>query len=361
MKKHIQTPWIEKYRPKTINELVADENTLHKIKKIINEKDMPNIIITGNPGIGKTTTILCIARGLFGNNMEQGVLELNASDDRGSKVVQDKMIIFCKKKLHLNKKIIENKENKNNGCKDGNKDSDNDSDDDKQDNEECEEKQFADHKIIILDEADNMTSKAQRLINNLMEKYHKTTRFAFTCNKSSDILEAIQSRCIILRYYRLSNDQVVKRLEEICALENITYDKEALYTIASNAQGDMRHAINSLQLTYNGFVNVTIDNVNKICDRPQPYTIKKIFESIYKKDHREALKLLMNLKEKGYSGSDITLSMINTLKLANYIEFDEKTKIMFMDKISRAAYIISKGIDTDLQLIGCVCSLLELN
>ena len=110
---------------------------------------MPNIIITGIPGIGKTTTILCIAKNLIRKYFEEGVLELNASDVRGVKTVQETIEYFCKKKLQI-------------------------------------DENFANHKIVLLDEADNMTKKAQQSINNLMEQYQDTTRFAFTCNNSSD-------------------------------------------------------------------------------------------------------------------------------------------------------------------------------
>ena len=187
-------PWIEKYRPKHIDDLLLEENTLVKIKKFIKDKDMPNLIIPGTPGIGKTTTIKCIARELYGPNIEEAVLELNASDDRGIKTVIDIITNFCTKKMDLNDNL--------------------------------KEKKYAEHKIIFLDEADNMTETAQLLINNLMDKYHETTRFAFTCNTSSDILEGIQSRCIIMRFFRLRKDFIEERLKYICEKENVKYIKK---------------------------------------------------------------------------------------------------------------------------------------
>lgn len=318
-------PWIEKHRPKSIDDIVLDKNTHKKIKNIIEEKDMPNIIITGVPGIGKTTTIQCLARGIFGKNVNQAILELNASDDRGIKAVQDTIITFCKKKIEL-----------------GNKKS----------------KTYANHKIIILDEADNMTGKAQRLINNLMEKYHKTTRFAFTCNNSSDIIEAIQSRCIIFRYYRLGQQQVIERLQHICEIENVPYEKDALEELAIFSQGDMRHAINNLQLTYNGLAKITIDNVYQMCDKPQTFIIKKLFMACVAKDARAAFKILLDLKANGYSGSDIMLSMSGTLKLTDFKFLSEADKIKLLGKVCRASYIISRGIDTNLQLASCIASII---
>ena len=190
----LNTPWIEKYRPTKVEDLVLDNGTLNKIRKIVLDKTMPNIIITGVPGIGKTTTILCIAKNLLGKYFKEGVLELNASDERGVKTVQESIEYFCKKKLDI-------------------------------------DDEFSKHKIILLDEADNMTRKAQQAINNLMEQYHETTRFAFTCNNSSEIIEAIQSRCIIFRYCRLNHEQITNRLKTICALEKVEYTEDGLRKI----------------------------------------------------------------------------------------------------------------------------------
>jgi len=131
-KNTLNTPWIEKYRPVTIEDLVLDEGMFNKIAKILDDKDMPNMIITGVPGVGKTTTISCIAKNLLGKFYGEAVLELNASDDRGIKTVQESIEHFCKKKIYFDDTI-------------------------------------AQHKIVILDEADNMTIKAQQSIKNLMK------------------------------------------------------------------------------------------------------------------------------------------------------------------------------------------------
>jgi len=315
--------WIEKYRPKTIDDLVIDDSTLNKIKRIIHDKDMPNIIITGVPGIGKTTTILCIAQYLLGKYFNQNVLELNASDDRGIKSVQDTIIYFCKKKLDIYDK----------------------------------DKKYASHKIVLLDEADNITNRAQQLINTLMENYKKTTRFAFTCNNSSDIIEAIQSRCIIFRYKRLSNDQIRNKLEYICKKENINYENKGIDAIIITSQGDMRQAINNLQLVYNGYKEVTDKNVFKLCDKPHPIIIKNIFIACNKKLMKDALLYLYELINDGYSSADITMSMINYLKLIKFEEINEDIKIKFLNEICKASLIINRGIDTPLQLTGLISKL----
>lgn len=320
-KSTLNKPWIEKYRPTNVEELVLEPGTLNKIKKIIDDKNMPNIIITGLPGIGKTTTILCIAKNLLGKYFNQGVLELNASDDRGVKTVQESIEYFCKKKLVL--------------------DGDN----------------YAKHKIVLLDEADNMTIKAQQAINNLIKQYQNTTRFAFTCNESSDIIEAIQSRCIILRYARLDNKHIAERLKKICHEEKIKYTDEGIDAIVLTAQGDLRKAINNIQLTFNGYCKIIPENVHKLCDTPHPFTLQNIFEACYKKDIKTALSLLNELRGKGYSSSDISFSMINILKNFKFETFDEATKIKYMDEISRTCLVISKGLNTSLQLTGAISHL----
>lgn len=320
-------PWIEKYRPKTVDDIVLDSMTLKKVHKILNDKHMPNLIITGLPGVGKTTTIKCIARSLYGKHMNDAVLELNASDDRGIKSVQEPIMNFCKKQLCLN---------------------DPDSVDIK----------YAQHKIIILDEADNITPKAQALINNLMEKYHTTTRFAFTCNDSEDIIESIQSRCTIMKYSRLTKEQIVDRLKTICSCENVTYEKNSLETIASISLGDIRAAINNLQLIYNTCDEIPLDQVYAICDKPQPTIINNIFDACYKKDFKKAVQFAFELKNKGFNESDIILNMIQIIRNEK-TNIDELTKIKFLDKICLSAYIISKGLDTPLQLTSCISSMIS--
>jgi replication factor C subunit 2/4 len=248
------------------------------------------------------------------------VLELNASDDRGIKTVQESIEYFCKKKINI---------------EDG----------------------YSKHKIILLDEADHLTKKAQQSINNLMEQYHETTRFAFTCNNSPQIIEAIQSRCTIFRYSRLTNEQMNTRLQKICDIEKVPHNEAGLNAIVTTAQGDLRQAINNLQLTYNGYINVIPENVYKLCDKPHPLIITNIIIACSKKDMKTALKYLNELRDKGYSSSDISASMVNTIKNINKNIIDEDTKIKYMDEISRACLIISMGMNTPLQLTGCIAAL----
>ena len=133
------------------------------------------------------------------------------------------------------------------------------------------------HKIIILDEADSITSKAQNLLNNIIEAYVKNKRFVFICNDSSKITESIQSRCMIIRFPRLDNISIRQRIE-LYVKENINYDNEGLEAINFAANGDIRQAINNLESVYNTYEEITKESVFKICDKPKPHIIKGIFD-----------------------------------------------------------------------------------
>ena len=329
MSRYDYTPWIEKYRPNNLDDIILDDNTYKKIRKIIEDKEMTNIILPGVPGVGKTTSIKCVARALYGKYADEAVLELNASDDRGIKAVQEKIVNFCKKRMDLNDR----------------------------DNNNGNEKKYSDHKLIFLDEADNMTNKAQRLINNLMEKYNKTTRFAFTCNSSSDIIEGIQSRCIILRFYRLKKEQVIMRLEKICQIENVNINKKGLEVLADISDGDLRAAINNLQLVHRTKSDPKIEDIYIICSKPQPTIIKNIVVDCINKDFIGAKNKIFILKKDGYSESDIILGMIQLLKVDTSIK--ENIRIDYLDKVCYFAYIISKGLATDIQLVSCLTSLIS--
>jgi replication factor C subunit 2/4 len=321
-------PWIEKYRPVKIEDVIADENILIEMNNIIKNKNIPNMIFTGTPGIGKTTTILCIAHKLYGKYMKDAVLELNASDDRGIKTINNGIVgDFCNHKLSY-------------------------ADDDKN--------KYAQHKLIILDESDNMTEKVLPLISNLMDVYHKTTRFVFTCNTSSKIIESIQSRCKIIRFMRLNLDMLTNRLERILIIENqnkiknkIKYDKESLKEIATLSGGDMRYSINLLQLISDRFGNITLKNISILCDYPSYEIIAKIFNLIKNKNIKDALIESYKLKETGYSVNDIFTTMFQFLKSSNEL-IDEEYKMNILYILSNYLYNISKFTDTDINLTAFV-------
>jgi replication factor C subunit 2/4 len=315
------TLWIEKYRPVKFDDVIADKNIIKEINLIIKNKDIPNMIFTGTPGIGKTTTILCIAKQLYGKYFKDTVLELNASDDRGIKTINSGAIgNFCSFKLPYTD------EDKNKYCK---------------------------HKLIILDESDNMTEKVLPIISMLMDTHYKTTRFVFTCNSSSKIIESIQTRCKIIRFTRLSIEMVSDRLERILKLENVKYDKKILNEIALISDGDMRYGINFLQLLVDRFGLVNKDNFNKIYENPSNDILYNILNLISKSNIKSALIDIHKLKNSGFSVYDIFTGYFNYFKSINNT-INEDLKIQLMIILSGYLFTTSKYNDTDINLTNFI-------
>lgn len=179
-----QVPWIEKYRPRKLEDVVGNEETLVRLQAIAKDGNLPNLILCGPPGTGKTTSVHALAHELLGDSYKDGVLELNASDARGIDVVRNRIKSFAMNKVTLPK---------------------------------------GRQKIIILDEADSMTTAAQQALRRTMEIYSNTTRFCLACNISTKIIEAIQSRAAILRYSRLSHEQILVNLLKVCEAEEVPY------------------------------------------------------------------------------------------------------------------------------------------
>ena len=314
-KKYI--PFIEKYRPKDFNDLILPLPMQYKIANIIETKILPNIIITGSPGTGKTSTILCLARKVLGNDYKDMLLELNASNNRTLDFINTTVAYFCKKKLSSNT--------------------------DKQ-------------KLIIFDEADNITKKAQNLLANLMEEHAYNTSFAFTCNESGKIIESIQSRCIILRYVPMTSENIKKRLTMICQKENISYDDEGLSAINFISQGDVRQAINNLEATYHGYKTVTDANVYKLCYHPHPKIVVEIIKECVNMNIIKGIEYIHELKNCGYCTNDILQTLLNSLR---EIKIDEDIRINFIKIISDAYINVSEGVDSNLQLYGCVSRMIK--
>ena len=315
----IYLPWVEKYRPQKLDDLILDDITNNKMRNFLVKKEMSNMIITGHPGTGKTSTILCLAREVYGKSYNEAVIEYNASDNRGLETINNSIIHFCKKKVNTENNLP---------------------------------------KLVILDEADNITKKAQNTLCNLMETYTKTTKFVLTCNDYNKLVEGIQTRCLIIRYNSLSKDVIKERLEHICEKEKITYTDEGMEAIVFISQGDIRLAINCLESTYFGFSHITYDNVYKICEKPPQVQISSLINTCLAGKLQEAVNTVLNLKDIGYCNNDILLTIINVLKETS---INEELRIEMLEIASKAYMITNDGVDTDLQLLKCICDFYELS
>jgi replication factor C subunit 2/4 len=307
-------PFSEKYRPKKINDLILDNIISTKINNIVANKDVPNIIFTGKSGIGKTSSIHAIARQIYPREYHDSIIELNASDDRGIKSVHDTIINFCKRKVEF---------------KEG----------------------YAQHKLLILDEADNITPKAQRLINSIMEKY-PTTRFAFTCNNSSAVIESIQSRCIIIRFTKPPIEKFIERIKLICAKESIEFEYNALEYLFDICQKDLRKTLNMLELVFRSEGKITIPNILKISDIPSQETLNNLLNYIINKDIINTCKIVNEFQSQGYYSLDVMLHFIQYIK--NHKNINEDIRINLINILAKKSYIMSKTSANYLQLTGAI-------
>ncbi len=316
-----ELPWSEKYRPNRLNDIVGNDEIIRRLMVISKEGNIPNIILSGPSGLGKTTSIHCLARELLKDDYEKGVLEINASDSRGIEIVRNKIKMFAQKKTNFN------------GIK---------------------------HKIVILDEADSMTAAAQQALRRTMEMYSTTTRFVFACNTSTKIIEPIQSRCAILRFTKLDNEDVRKRLEYIMKEEKIEemIQKNGMDAIIFLSDGDLRYAINTLQVASTFREKIITDEfIYQICDKPQPLLIKNIIDACYEKSFERAKEQVIELCEKGFAMSDIIILLFKMI--CNDKKLEEKKRIEMLKIITIYHQRIIYGTSTELQLIGCLAHLCD--
>jgi replication factor C subunit 2/4 len=227
---------------------------------------------------------------------------------------------------------------------------------------------FCSHKIIILDEADSMTSAAQQALRRTMELHSATTRFCLACNNSTKIIEAIQSRAAILRYSRLTNEQVLECLLRVCSGEGISYTEGGLEAILFTAEGDLRQALNSLQAA-NSLVGgsagagggddggnmITPEIVYKVCDTPHPKTCQEILQACSRGDARSAVSTLRELAARGYSASDLIGTLFKVTKSSDAIP--EALKLEYLREIGFVQLRVVDGVGSTLQLLGLVSRL----
>jgi replication factor C subunit 2/4 len=315
----LNTPWIEKYRPTKLSEIVGNERIITNLQSIAKSGNLPNLILAGPPGTGKTTSVLALAHELLGENFKKAVIELNASDERGINVVRDKIKRFAQQKIPLPE---------------------------------------GRHKIIILDEADSMTPSAQASMRVTISDYSNTTRFVLACNDSSKIIEAIQSRCTVLRFGKLSAENIKKRVKDVLENENAKCDAKGLQAIIDTCNGDMRYALNNIQSCIVGFGEVNEENVYKIVELPRPKEIEEIYNFCLNSKFRDAIKKFRELFDEGYSCLEI-ISVFNRL-IQDSDKIDDKVRIQLLKKIAEYKMNLIDGLDSEIQMSGFISEIYDL-
>jgi len=313
--------WVEKYRPKRIEQIVNQKDVIISLKNLIKKpNELPHLLFTGPAGVGKTTTAICLSMELLGEEWKRDTLELNASDERGIKMVRERVKEFAA--------VIKLPSGNN------------------------KEKPY---RIIILDEADEMTSEAQTALRRIIEDSSKTTRFIIICNYLSQIIEPIQSRCAIFHFTRLDEEDVLEYLKIICKQENIDFQEEALSKIYRYTEGDLRHTINILQ-TASGYGQISIKNVTSAMGLSGKTKVGEIIKlALAGKFNDARTKLLELLYVYGLSDTDFFKYAYQEIKHMDIKNIDEIMSIM-----AEYDYRLSVGAHSEIQLTAFLAQLCKI-
>ncbi len=305
-------PWVEKYRPRVLDDVVNQRGIIKRLKQFIKDHSMPHLIFSGPAGTGKTTSALAMVRELYGKNLSPNntYIELNASDARGIDVIRTIIKDFAKSKPPY-------------------------------------EIPF---KILILDEADNMTAPAQQALRRTMEKYTKNCRMILICNYSNKIIPPIQSRCVVFRFSFLNKEDIKERIKFVAHQEKVPISDEGLNALVNVSGGDCRRAINYLQSCATVSTSKKIDPeiVFRVAGEVPPDKIKEILETTLQGQLSFSIKLLEDLiKEYGLSGQ----SIIKNLHREIYdLEIPEKQKLELLKILAEFEYRLSQGATEEIQL-----------
>lgn len=302
-------PWVEKYRPAKLNDLISHEDIIATINKFIKEDQLPHLLLYGPPGTGKTSTILACAKQLYSSNqINSMVLELNASDDRGIGIVRGQILSFASTRTIFNTGF----------------------------------------KLIILDEADAMTNDAQNALRRIIEKFTENVRFCIICNYLSKIIPALQSRCTRFRFAPLTPEQILPRLEYVIEQETVNVTEGGKKALLTLAQGDMRKALNILQSTSMAYKEVTEDNVYTCVGHPLKSDISNIVHWLLNEEFSSAYKKIQDLKTvKGLALQDI---LTEVHLYIHRIEFPSPALVGLIIKMADIENRLASGTNENIQL-----------
>lgn len=310
-------PWVEKYRPLGLKDLVSQNDIIQTLEKLINERHLPHLLFYGPPGTGKTSTILACARRLYGTAYPSMILELNASDERGIDMVRDKIKSFAStRNIHFGQKL---------------------------------DQEF---KLVVLDEADAMTQAAQAALRRVMERYTANVRFCLICNYATKIIPAIQSRCTRFRFSPLKTEQIIPRLKEIVHAEQMMIDASAIEACVTLAEGDMRRVLHILQSCNAAFDVITKEEIYQCTGQPTPEVVERLIHSMLNDPFDLAHSTLKRFQaEQGLALMDM---ITQVRKYMNELQLKKAARIFLLKSLADLEYHLAMGATEGVQFARLV-------
>jgi replication factor C subunit 2/4 len=324
-----QTTWVDKYRPKKLKDIIGHEEVKSMLVASIEKGDLPHLLFHGGSGTGKTSTVTALVMQLYGpDKIHDKVLELNASDENGINVVREKIIRFAN--------IVV-------GSPDPKYPS-------------------PSFKIIILDEADSMTSEAQTALKKVMESTCDITRFVFICNYENKIIDAIKSRCADFRYNPIPNDLMIKRLKLIAGEEKMQIDDDVFEIITEICEGDARRSINTLQnikyIPSSKTRKITKHDIYNITSYMDKTFFDDIWNLILTATVHELSDLTINITNTGYPMNYILECIVNKIIESNMTQKQKSKILTYIGKVER---MITYGSDNYIQLLAVLSYINGIN
>lgn len=301
--------WAEKYRPKTLDEMVDQVEIVTRLKNFVKEKNLPHLLLVGPAGTGKTTSILCLSRDLYGPGYQNYILELNASDERGIDVIREKVKNFARTAAIASEVSF---------------------------------------KILILDEADSLTTAAQHALRRTMEVYTRTCRFCLIGNYSENIIDPIQSRCSVFRYGPLPEEEVKRHIAGIAKKERVSLLPEGLDAVYEASTGDMRKAINLLQAAAASQGEVDDICIYSVLGKVSPQRVREMITLSMRGEFLEAREILRSLLiDEGLAPEDIIRMVYSELMR---MQMPEKWKVKISDAVGEVDFRLTQGARAEIQL-----------
>jgi replication factor C small subunit len=309
--------WAEKYRPTSLGNMVDQKTIVERLTSFVKARNVPHCIFAGPPGTGKTTAALCLARDLYGEVYREHLMELNASDERGINVVRETIKTFARSRS-------------------------------------IGEIPF---KILILDEADNMTSDAQQALRRTMERYTETCRFVMCANYSGKIIEPIQSRCAPFRFTFLPREEHDNYIKHIAECENVQLLPDGVEAIFEVCGGDLRRGINSLQGAASMNKPVDAKLVYSVAGKASPSDVQKMLTTAINGDFLGARKQLRDMLQKyGVAGIDIIRQIHREIFKT---DIPERLKMKLAGITGEVDFRLVEGSDEEVQLSALLAKLVE--